>query len=458
MIRLLHFSKCNSLLSLINFVLIFLTAPLSAGTAASRSIDLMRADLLSKDPQIRAKAAFEMGNLPPDQALDVINDLVPLLSDCDNILWIYKGDSPAEEAARSLARIGTDTVVNAVSARLQKDLEARHWGMYTLARIKSKTALPVLAQILQEDGNESILARTIWTVGEIGCENGIRSIRGFLRHHADGVRAATALALGKLHCKPAIPEILEMVESDPCKVVKLAAAEALVNYSPFPMQYNSMLCTVLKHTADKQVKSHLISAVGNTGHPANAAVLTDFLYDKTLQLKTIWSLSRISGSGSVEALGGFIRKTCYSGLQGIALSALAESEFDAAVPFAMELLQTNSNSDLRRRAIRILGKSGTGHEILIALVEKEEEPLIRSEAALALGRSEEYRKEEVQILKNILNHDQSWAVRKAAVQALAHAATASAGTEVFDSLEAATADSHPLVRQIAEQKVRNLVH
>ena len=143
------------------------------------------------------------------------------------LVGLLKDPSPLikDEAVNSLARIGNEEVVKAVVPLLYShEVYIRNISLEILSRL-GEVCLPELSARLGEP-DEDVLKFIIDIIGLIGNHEPVPRVIPLLKHKNPNIRAAVAVAFGKMYASEAIEPLLEALNDDD-EWVKFSVLEAL---------------------------------------------------------------------------------------------------------------------------------------------------------------------------------------------------------------------------------------
>ncbi len=177
-------------------------------------LDELLKQLESEDSTDRHEATWKLGGLEDAKAVET---LVGLLKDPSPLI--------KDEAVNSLARIANEEVVKAVVPLLYShEVYIRNISLEILSRL-GEVCLPELSARLGEE-DEDVLKFVIDIIGLIGNHEPVPKVIPLLKHKNPNIRAAVAVAFGKMYATEAIEPLLEALNDDD-EWVKFSVLEAL---------------------------------------------------------------------------------------------------------------------------------------------------------------------------------------------------------------------------------------
>ncbi len=201
-----------------------------------RTVGQLRGELSAADPEVRCRAAMDLGRLNTSGA-DALPELaVVLTGDPDDAVR-----SAAAEAMGKMAP-ASERAVGALAAALS---DPNPWVRMNAAlalmqlKEKARPAVPALIAAVGDQDNDTNLNHFHHTIGQTalaalgsaaaGTPDAVPTLSGVLdRPAGDGLRmtAATGLGLAGEHARPVVPKLRRLLD-DPNPDVRLAAGDAL---------------------------------------------------------------------------------------------------------------------------------------------------------------------------------------------------------------------------------------
>lgn len=184
---------------------------------SDKAIEPLMEALSDHDAAVRRSAAVALQSLPSEKAVE---PLVKALSDPDAEV-IY-------HAASALGRIGSTRAVEPLIALLTSDADpkTRSSAAYALSSIRSKKALKPLIVCLA-DPDPQIRTGVAYALGSTHSEEAISPLTQRFGDEVPGVREAVAIALGRIGSGKALPQLIEVLRTDPNGKVREAVLKAL---------------------------------------------------------------------------------------------------------------------------------------------------------------------------------------------------------------------------------------
>ncbi len=183
-------------------------------------IDSLIKDLEAKESSVRWDAAYALGGIGSEQAID------PLL----NALTTDTDSSVRGSAAYALGRIGSeqaiDPLLNALTTA--KDRYVRGIAAYALGRIGSEQAIDPLLKALTTAKDRDVRGRAAYALGEIGSEQAIDPLLKAITTAKDrDVRGRAAFALGRIESEQYIYPLLKAFTKAKDRDVRVSSSFAL---------------------------------------------------------------------------------------------------------------------------------------------------------------------------------------------------------------------------------------
>ena len=204
---------------------------------------------LLKDKDVRREAAYALGNIGSERAVEL---LIPLLSDKDeDVRWaavvalgrtgseraveplitLLKDEDVRRAAAVALGNIGSERAVDHLIPLLSdKDEDVRRAAAEALGDIGSERAVDHLIPLL-EDEYEYVRREAAFALGKIGSDRAVEHLIPLLSDKDEDVRRAAAEALGLTGSERAVDHLIPLLKKDEHKYVRWAAAVALAKSS-----------------------------------------------------------------------------------------------------------------------------------------------------------------------------------------------------------------------------------
>jgi len=351
-----------------------------ASIKTDRLIQQLILDLESKESDVRGRAAFALGQLGGEKAVE------PLIK----ALTADKESGVRVTAAFALGRSGGEKAVEPLIKALTADKESgvRGTAAEALGWSGNEKAVKPLIKALTADKESDVRWSAAFALGRSGSEKAVEPlIKALSTDKESDVRWSAAFALGQLGSEKAIKPLTKVLSTAKESNVRESAAEAL-GWSGSEKAVEPLIKAL---TADKE-----------SGVRVTAA----------------FALGRSGGEKAVEPLIKALTADKESGVRGTAAFALGRSGGEKAIETLTKTLTTAEESDIRRRAANALGRSGSEKAVepLIKALTADKESGVRGSAAFALGRSGG--EKAVEPLIKALTADKESGVRGSAADAL----------------------------------------
>jgi HEAT repeat protein len=324
-------------------------------TAAVRTLKMMLED---EDPRSRRSAAEALGRIGP-KAKATILSLTRALEDKDSAV--------RQSAAEALGKIGSKKGIAAL-IKMMKDEDAtvRQSAAEALARI-GKPTIPSLVRALRNE-NPVFLHSVVSALG-MGGTPAASALIAVLKNPQENLlaRQYAAMALAKIgaEVKKVVPALIESLKDDDSRI-RRSVAGALGKIGPEATAALPELIEILKDQGENSlVRQYAATALARIGPRADEV-----------------------DSALVEALSDDDSK-----IHEAAIKALAEigprteptQEVEQAVPALIRKL-TDGDTDTRQPVLGELGKIGRWAVPGLISILKNDEPVVRQYAAMALAR------------------------------------------------------------------------
>jgi HEAT repeat protein len=216
---------------------------------------------------------------------------------------MYESYEVRVRAAEALGRIGGETAVNALIARLADEQETSVGEAIcrALGALRDVRAIPVLLGQLKVDGKTKVGAIT--ALGDIGDAKVVPEILPLLEERDNDLRAEAVKALGKLGSADAAAELKRLLEDDPAEEVRSAACGALALIGDVSAQ--EAIARALPRLKDYRAEA--IWALGHLGDTNSVSAIAEYLDDTSGRedgFAAAYALAEIGGPEAVAALMG----------------------------------------------------------------------------------------------------------------------------------------------------------
>lgn len=302
-----------------------------------------------------------------------------------------------DQACRILRVIGTTDSVEALAALLP-DERLSHMARYVVESMKYPEADKALCDALGKTSG-SVKVGIVHSLAMRADERNVDSLVPLLKDSDTEIAAAAAWALGRTASPKAVRALSDYYENAP-KEMRFAAADGLLNAADRLMDRDELekALGIYKQlqTADAPEHVRMGAFAGSIeAQPDNA---TDMLVeaigsdDWKIRGMAIDMIVTLKGEGITERFSAGLEKM-YAETQVLVLGALVDrGEKDALRPVITKAV-SNSNTEIRRLAIKSLGNVGDGSsvKVLADIIESdadnEEKTLAASSLRRLLGKS-----------------------------------------------------------------------
>jgi HEAT repeat protein len=323
------------------------------------------------DAVARVQAACEIGRGTSASAAD-ISALVGLLGDQTRVdapecagRWWGNGfgaepavclTSPAQEAARALARIGRAAVGPLMSALADPTAAVRRHAAVAVGLIDDRAATaPAIPRLLQtlSDDDWQVRRNVVWALGESGDGSVVSPLAKVLADREPRVRATAAHALGDLDDVRAVDALIGALRDEHPEVREMAA-------------------WALGEIQQARAVPSLVGALGDA--------------DWRPRVKAAWALGEISSAEAVDGLTGALKDE-HARVREMAAWALGEVGSAKAVDGLVAALK-DSDWQVRAKAAWALGEVADRRAAdPLAASMKDPHPQVRKMAAWALAEA-----------------------------------------------------------------------
>ena len=366
----------------------------------------------------------------------------------------FKENARQLAAMDELTEMGAEALPALLEAVDNKDVEVRLAAIEVLGRIgtKARSATPKLIELV-DDKNPHLRYGAIWSLGEIGspAKAAIPKLIDGLSSTDDKCQIECVQALGKFgkQASAAVKPISELALSSKDTELRIAAMEALpLIKTDIPLETSTLQKCILDK--NERITQVAITAVAEFGHDGKSAVpdIVSLISSKDSPLKreAIQALGKIGTQPDVvipllqkelnnpkTAKSREIRLISMRALSGFGADAkTAETEIDNALASsdaemilaaarvvelgklgsdanskALNQAATNTSAAVRASCARAIGVQKQLTELSPVLIRllKDDSPVVRCEAALAVSELGIKQKSVIPVLTSLLNDE-----------------------------------------------------
>jgi HEAT repeat protein len=217
--------------TLISTLAVVVTALAVLTGAAAEDVDKHLQALGDKDPEVRARAAYALGNIG-DKSTAVVDKLIDKALDPDAtvrrqvVRALLKLDPPVEKTLPTVLKILEEGDRDLIGPAMQTIVE------------EGEAVVPRLREVLDPE-NEAYEKAAYWAcvvLADIGAKakDAVPEVKGVLKHDLEEVRMQALITLGEIlsGSDQPMPEIVALLKTDPSNAVRYAAAYALGQIGP----------------------------------------------------------------------------------------------------------------------------------------------------------------------------------------------------------------------------------
>jgi HEAT repeat protein len=375
-----------------------------------RSVDPLLSRLRDKDPspEVRREAILALGRMRAANALEPIVETMDDPTDDVRVASVW-----------ALGQIGTEEIVNPLSAALRKAQVASIDAAYWLGETRSKAAVaPLGALILQSDIDLELKRAVARALARIATEDVVPFLMDLLQDNDASVKVIAATALGQMKSATATAKLIErLIDNKEAPSVRSAAASSLglikaetavqpliealdapeaevrltVAQSLFHIGERKVVKELVKLLNDPtpEVRKYCACALGRSKYEQAVEDLTRLLQDKTVKaaevrLMVIWALGEIGCERAADELLPFLRDSDEQ-IQTAAVRALARMQSTIAVEPLLELARSEISKEMLLEVVEALGelRSEGSLDFLIERLARGDREVKRSAASAA---------------------------------------------------------------------------
>jgi HEAT repeat protein len=173
---------------------------------------------LNTDSRVRVQVAKSLGNIPTDDSILVLIDLM--------------GDrrvTVGQMAVDSLAKIGSPALKHLTAVLANGNTDLQYAAVEALSKIGAGAVAHVVPLLGHPDSK--VVYHAVTTLGNIGEKSAMVSLHDVMSHNDSNVRGTAANALRKLGDKSSITVLAQVAENDSSDFVRAAARHAVKELS-----------------------------------------------------------------------------------------------------------------------------------------------------------------------------------------------------------------------------------
>jgi len=140
-----------------------------------------------------------------------------------------------------------------------ENVMVRNNAIYYLGKKKEKRAVPLLIELLNNDQIKEIKLNAIESLGEIGEGSSVDALVNVLKEKDNDMRIAAVDALGKIREQKAVKPLINILSDRDIKVIAIWALGNIGGKSAIP------ILTRLLHDQDKYVRYNAAKALNKIG-------------------------------------------------------------------------------------------------------------------------------------------------------------------------------------------------
>ncbi len=354
---------------------------------------------------LRKKAIEMLAFIKPE---NIINTLIKDLED--------KERSVPFSAAYTLGEIGSEKAVDLLIKLLatNKDSDVRWCAAYALRNIRSEKTVEELIKLLKTSKENDVRGNAAITLGCIGDEKAIKPLISLLTTDKDSyVRANAVYALGSIESKNVVGRLIKLLATDKDSDVRWCAAYALGKIGS--KKAIDPLIQILKADESYSVQWYAANSLGIIGSEIAIEPLISFLNSKKngyIRGKVAEALGSIGSDKVIGPLIKVITTDKEHAVRSYATAALGNFRSEKIVELLIKLLMIDKEGNVRWNAAKALGSIGSEKAIepLIKTLTTDKYSDVRRKAADALGSIGD--KRAIEPLKRALKDEGSFSLGK----------------------------------------------
>jgi HEAT repeat protein len=314
--------------------------------SGARIASALESRLGSTDPSLRAIAAFGLGLLEPQSAVD------PLIKALRDGTPAVRGN-----AAWALGHLENGRALAPLVALLRdEDVTVREAAAGAVGRLDSTSAVPALKRVLEQDPSASVRRVAAWALGNLEARDAADVLAAALGKDSDArVREMSAWALGNVEAKSSGPALVMALKRDEDDRVREMAAWALGQI-------------------EDRAALEALGAAAGSDHYAR------------VRGTAAWAIGQLDEEGGRAPAGLLLvlkDQNDQVRLQGAwALGQVGDS---AALPAIQTALNVETNAEVRRALVRALIKCGGRSEQTLSALLTSSDPSVREAAVRGLA-------------------------------------------------------------------------
>jgi HEAT repeat protein len=369
----MHEAKRTGIYALALTLLIIIALLNSAcGQMASTSkTDKLLLNLSSNDSKIRAQAAWELGKIGEERAVE---PLIVALEDNDR--------NVREWAALALAKIGAPAFDPLLKAMKGKN-DSTKWQAAAILGMKNDTnATDALCSVLKSN-NSTVRYWAAAALGQIRDDRSRDSLISALTESNETVRDKIGWALAAIPGKETVDLLIELLKDENCS--RNAGAARSLGYRADATAVEPLIAAL--EEAQDPLRRDAIGALAAIGKPATAALINALNESgNRTQEAAAEALEKIKDERAVEPLILAFKKGDTAVRRSAAEALAATNESSAVEPMISILQDSAAKKDLRSDAAWALGIMGDqrAKAPLIATMSSDPNNEVRMSAAKAL--------------------------------------------------------------------------
>ncbi len=339
----------------------------------------------SDNQTLRRSVTQVLANLGERGGEEVFNLLLLALKDKDEMV--------RKEAVVGLGSFKEKSVDALILALSDEKRSVKESAIKALGETKSSRAAESLISLLdsEEKWQRYFAARAL---GKIGDKRASKRLRRLLADSEINVVIAALEALSRLHDTTALEEVLTMLNR-PDEALRKAAVSLLGEINvPGALKY------LAKMAGDNHwvVRAEVAASLGKLGDKRALSILIDLLEDENIivreaALNAFSNLKDLSALEKEQLIGALFQSAFDTQVGDIVLDNLTEFAGENMDEFLKTAL--NLGISERLQAVKVLERLGNfGKQGLLRLL-KDDEPIVRRAAVLALGSLDEQEIKEV---------------------------------------------------------------